>query len=277
MQQYYLRARWYDQQTGRFNRIDPFAGNNQDPQSLHKYLYAHNNPINATDPSGMFSVVSFALTTLNVVGIAMTVMSITLKAVGIGLGFTQLDALGDFMRELWRAPVPSLMQKIMIRNLIGTLAIEIVGKVVGLALDILKIGISILAWSILCRATIGFLRSMKGAASLAKAAKSSGSITDPSRLLPAPKIHKHHIFPKQFSKFFSKAGIYIDDYAVQIEQTTHLKGVHGKGMGKMPGKWNQIWKNFFSNNPSPTAKHIFQQAGKMMDDFGLSDLPIGSS
>jgi len=56
MQQYYLRARYYDQNTGRFNRRDPFAGNNQDPQSLHKYLYCHNNPINGMDPSGMFTL-----------------------------------------------------------------------------------------------------------------------------------------------------------------------------------------------------------------------------
>jgi RHS repeat-associated protein len=34
---YYNRARWYDPATGRFNRIDPFEGNNFDPQSLHKY------------------------------------------------------------------------------------------------------------------------------------------------------------------------------------------------------------------------------------------------
>ena len=30
--QYYLRARYYDPATGRFNRLDPFAGNNQDPR-----------------------------------------------------------------------------------------------------------------------------------------------------------------------------------------------------------------------------------------------------
>ena len=51
-QNYYLRARWYDQNTGRFNRFDPFTGNNQDPQSLHKYLYVHNNPVMNIDPSG---------------------------------------------------------------------------------------------------------------------------------------------------------------------------------------------------------------------------------
>ena len=48
----YLRARYYDPATGRFNRLDPFAGNNQDPQSLHKYLYAHANPVMGVDPSG---------------------------------------------------------------------------------------------------------------------------------------------------------------------------------------------------------------------------------
>ncbi len=44
LQQYYLRARYYDQNTGRFNRMDPFTGDYQAPQSLHKYLYAHKNP-----------------------------------------------------------------------------------------------------------------------------------------------------------------------------------------------------------------------------------------
>jgi len=49
---YYNRARYYDPSNGRFNRTDPYAGNSQDPQSLHKYAYCHANPINATDPSG---------------------------------------------------------------------------------------------------------------------------------------------------------------------------------------------------------------------------------
>jgi len=35
--------------------MDPFGGNNQDPQSLHKYLYAHCNPTNNIDPSGNFA------------------------------------------------------------------------------------------------------------------------------------------------------------------------------------------------------------------------------
>jgi len=53
-QQYYLRARYYDPSNGRFNRMDDFTGNTQDPQSLHKYLYCHANPVNGVDPSGKF-------------------------------------------------------------------------------------------------------------------------------------------------------------------------------------------------------------------------------
>jgi RHS repeat-associated protein len=54
--QQYLRARYYDPTTGRFNRLDPFFGNMNDPQSFHKYLYAHSDPINNYDPSGNMSI-----------------------------------------------------------------------------------------------------------------------------------------------------------------------------------------------------------------------------
>jgi len=48
----YLRARFYDPTSGRFNRLDDFLGNWPDPQSLHKYLYVHGDPIQGIDPSG---------------------------------------------------------------------------------------------------------------------------------------------------------------------------------------------------------------------------------
>jgi RHS repeat-associated protein len=50
--QLYLRQRYYDPATGRFNRLDPFFGNLFDPQSLHKYTYVHDDPINNFDPNG---------------------------------------------------------------------------------------------------------------------------------------------------------------------------------------------------------------------------------
>jgi RHS repeat-associated protein len=52
--QQYLRARYYDPATGRFNRLDPFFGNLNDPQSLHKYLYTYADPVNMADYVGLY-------------------------------------------------------------------------------------------------------------------------------------------------------------------------------------------------------------------------------
>ena len=49
---YYLRARFYNPSIGRFLNMDTFQGRMHDPKSLHKYLYAKNNPVMFTDPSG---------------------------------------------------------------------------------------------------------------------------------------------------------------------------------------------------------------------------------
>jgi len=49
---YYLRARYYNPATGRFLSRDPLNGNAFDPKTLHKYLYAGGDPVNATDPTG---------------------------------------------------------------------------------------------------------------------------------------------------------------------------------------------------------------------------------
>ncbi|RLA08078.1 MAG: hypothetical protein DRQ54_04680, partial [Gammaproteobacteria bacterium] len=58
---YYLRARYYAPQQGRFVSRDPFQGVNSNPLSLHKYLYANANPVTFSDPSGMFSIVEFSI------------------------------------------------------------------------------------------------------------------------------------------------------------------------------------------------------------------------
>lgn len=51
---YYLRARWMSSETGSFVSRDLFAGSDFMPQTLHDYQYAHDNPVNLTDPSGLF-------------------------------------------------------------------------------------------------------------------------------------------------------------------------------------------------------------------------------
>jgi RHS repeat-associated protein len=48
----YLRARYYDPSTGRFNQLDSFFGRLRDPQSFHKYTYVQDDPTTGVDPSG---------------------------------------------------------------------------------------------------------------------------------------------------------------------------------------------------------------------------------
>ncbi len=49
---YYLRARWYDPNTGVFLGRDPAEGIATAPQSLNKYAFTHNNPVVRFDPAG---------------------------------------------------------------------------------------------------------------------------------------------------------------------------------------------------------------------------------
>ncbi|WP_343277422.1 RHS repeat-associated core domain-containing protein, partial [Ligaoa zhengdingensis] len=48
----YLRARYYDPGIGRFTSADSFLGNANDPLSLNRYTYCHNNPILYLDYNG---------------------------------------------------------------------------------------------------------------------------------------------------------------------------------------------------------------------------------
>lgn len=57
---YFLRARYYDPQTGRFITKDPLKGDLADTQSQNPYTYSYNNPLNLSDPSGKVVLVDDA-------------------------------------------------------------------------------------------------------------------------------------------------------------------------------------------------------------------------
>ncbi len=63
-----LSMAYYNPTTGRFSRMDPYTGQKAKPQSLHKYVYCWNDPVNRIDPSGEFSLteitVSMAINSL---------------------------------------------------------------------------------------------------------------------------------------------------------------------------------------------------------------------
>lgn len=96
-------------------------------------------------------------------------------------------------------------------------------------------------------------------------------------LLAPVKTVKHHIFnvfrggsPKSqvYRDFFKKHRIDINAHTIEISEATH-KIVHGKG-----NNWTTKWKNFIDTNPNATTKEVYQQAGRMLDEYGLSHVPI---
>src|SRR5262249_23699994 len=50
----YAQARYYVNRLARFNSPDPFAGSVALPQTLNRYAYVANDPVNLLDPLGLF-------------------------------------------------------------------------------------------------------------------------------------------------------------------------------------------------------------------------------
>jgi len=50
---YFMKARWYDPAAGRFLSVDPIV-DMRTPQAMNAYSYVANNPVNRTDPTGMY-------------------------------------------------------------------------------------------------------------------------------------------------------------------------------------------------------------------------------
>ncbi len=91
------------------------------------------------------------------------------------------------------------------------------------------------------------------------------------------QTNDHHIIPKfrgkskPYADFIAERGIDVDQYTITVsagKEGMHMNSIHGKG------NWNPLWMEWIDTHPNATAKDIFQFAGKMMDDFGLSGYEI---
>ena len=119
---YYLRARYMNPETGTFTQEDTYQGNIYDALSLHKYLYAQDNPVIYKDPTGnMCSLVECvvaagavpmqkigevwaaykALKILNKVSVIVDVVDIGLGAVDIITADNLLEAIGGIGKIIY--------------------------------------------------------------------------------------------------------------------------------------------------------------------------------
>ena len=66
---YYLNARYYNPEDGRFMTEDTYRGDTTKSETGHLYVYCANNPVNYVDPSGHFLVSTAVLVGVGVGGI----------------------------------------------------------------------------------------------------------------------------------------------------------------------------------------------------------------
>jgi hypothetical protein len=92
------------------------------------------------------------------------------------------------------------------------------------------------------------------------------------------KIVKHHIFNKfrgesekseKYRQFFKQHKINVDDFTVEITESMHKGHIHAKGKN-----WTTEWKNWIDLNPQASTKEVYQKAGQMMDQYGISNVAL---
>jgi RHS repeat-associated protein len=84
LQMYYLRARWYRPQLGRFLTEDLDEGDEDDPSSLHAYLYANADPVNGIDPSGFANTMEGSILSRLSLRTVFADFSLSMRGVSLG-------------------------------------------------------------------------------------------------------------------------------------------------------------------------------------------------
>jgi RHS repeat-associated protein len=93
---YFYGARYYDPQLGRFISADTIVQSPYDPQSLNRYSYCRNNPINLVDPTGHWwfivaAIIKFAVAHPIIFG------AITGALTNTAFNASQIHNFGNFM------------------------------------------------------------------------------------------------------------------------------------------------------------------------------------
>jgi hypothetical protein len=92
------------------------------------------------------------------------------------------------------------------------------------------------------------------------------------------EIVEHHIFNKfrgtseksqKYRDFFAKHGIDIDSFVVKVPRRMHVEEIH-----VAEHNWTTKWKNWINTNSEATTKEVYQFGGALMDEYGISHLPL---
>jgi len=95
---YYVRARYYDAENGRFLSVDPYYLFVTDPQTINRFVYSLNNPLSVFDPSGMIGLKSYGMSIVQSIGA-------TYKLISAGIKFVTAEALTATVVGAFVAPL----------------------------------------------------------------------------------------------------------------------------------------------------------------------------
>ena len=103
---YNMRARWYSPSNARWERLDPFAGNPNDPFSVHKYAFVHGDPVQMTDPTGKMGLLG---------GFSVSAISNGLRAMGMPTFAAAFRGVAAFGGQAARYLGPKLLD--LVKNI----------------------------------------------------------------------------------------------------------------------------------------------------------------
>ncbi|WP_163216152.1 RHS repeat-associated core domain-containing protein [Clostridium thermarum] len=129
---YYLMARYYDANVGRFITRDTFHGFEDEPRSLNQYAYTNNNPVMFVDPSGHWleSVKNGAKYIIKMIGMDWRQHTILNTIITFGAGF-----IGGI--EAYKISSIAAKSKIFVPQMSKTISV-IVNSVMGTFKGLLK-------------------------------------------------------------------------------------------------------------------------------------------
>jgi RHS repeat-associated protein len=303
--------RQYHAGLGRFTQVDPIemsAVDIGDPQSLNLYAYCGNDPINHTDPDGLFFKKLFR-------AIKRFFSNIWVKiALIVALAIITIGVASGHWALIIKLPV-----KVLKFGLEGITEATIPGvyttKVT--ALGWVAAGITAITGASLA-ASGGFRTPSTfpgGVSDWQRGSKGGGrppgsggprpgpnrypryarsrleawtylfrDILNGKRQAPRPKdfpngplrslppgYNLHHIFPQAFEPQFRRVGVNVHEATIGIPRWLHTQ-LHSQG--PRGGWWNQTWDNFFHNNPNPSRAAVFYQANQMIRATNLQYYPV---
>jgi RHS repeat-associated protein len=108
---YYNRARYLNTTTGRFWSMDSYEGDDEEPLSLHKYLYASGDTVDRLDPSGHDDLATLAI-------------GLAVAAVLVGLAVIAFGPTKQAVKQNVQGAAGVQAAKVMIAKAIGALSAD---------------------------------------------------------------------------------------------------------------------------------------------------------